>query len=154
MKMTDTGALKPASLLLLRIGTGLLLMLWGGLRLMSPDAGPGLAEKYYSGFMGMQAIQIAFGAAEVLTGLLVVIGLFRRIAYPLQALVLVPGAIVLWRYLVDPMGLYLLDSETSQILFFPSITLAAASLVLIAFRDADRWSLDALMARRRDTAAR
>ncbi|MGH6632105.1 MAG: hypothetical protein ACREB0_01985 [Sphingopyxis sp.] len=147
--MRDTSALKSGSLLLLRVGTGLLLMLWGALRLMSPDAGPGLAEKYYSGFMGMQAIQIAFGAAEALIGLLVVAGLWRRIAYPLQALVLVLGAIVLWRYLLDPMGLYLLEREASQILFFPSITVAAASLVLLAFREADGWSLDALLARRR-----
>jgi uncharacterized membrane protein YphA (DoxX/SURF4 family) len=147
--MIATSALKPGSLLLLRVGTGLLLVLWGGLRVMSPDAGPGLAQKYYSGFMGMPALQIAFGAAEVLIGLLVVAGLFRRIAYPLQALVLVLGAMVLWRYLLDPMGLYLLERETSQILFFPSITVAAASLVLLAFRETDCWSLDALLARRR-----
>lgn len=144
--------LRPGSLLLLRIGTGLLLVLWGGLRLMAPDAGPGLAQKYYSGFMGASALQTAFGAAEVLVGLLVVLGLFRRFVYPLQALVLVPGAIVLWRYLLDPMGLYLLDRETSQILFFPSIAVAAAALVLIAFREDDRWSLDARMARHRARA--
>ena len=66
----------------------------------------------------------------------------------LQALILIPGAIVLWRYLLDPLGLYLLDRESSQILFFPSITIAAATLVLLAFRDEDRWSLDhRLMAR-------
>ncbi len=152
--MTDKNAFKSASLLALRVGTGLLLVLWGGLRLMKPAAGPGLAEKYYSGFMGMQTIQIAFGAAEVLVGLLVVAGLFRRVAYPLQALVLVLGAAVLWRYLLDPMGLYLLDRETSQILFFPSITLAAASLVLLAFRGDDCWSLDVLLSRRRNAVTR
>ncbi|MCY7398142.1 MAG: hypothetical protein LH466_04800 [Sphingomonas bacterium] len=127
-----------------------MLVLWGALRLMKPDAGPGLSEKYYSGFMGMETIQIAFGAAEVLVGLLVILGFFRRVAYALQALVLVLGGAVLWRYLLDPMGLYLLDRETSQILFFPSITVGAASLVLLAFRDADRWSLDVLRSRRRD----
>ncbi len=140
--MGDRIALKSGSLLLLRIGTGLLLVLWGALRIMSPAAGPGLATKYYSGFMGMQTIQIAFGVMEILVGLLVVLGLLRRFAYPLQALILVPGALMLWRYLLDPMGVYLLDRASSQILFFPSITVAAATLVLIAFRDEDRWSLD------------
>lgn len=140
-------AWKPGSLMLLRIGTGLLLIVWGGLRLTTPAAGPGLAQKYYSGFMAAGAVQIAFGTAEILIGLLVVLGLFRRIAYPLQALVLVAGALLLWRYLLDPMGLYLLDRETSQILFFPSITVAAASLVLLAFRDEDRWSIDGHRAR-------
>lgn len=148
--MRESAALKSGSLLLLRIGTGLLLILWGGLRVMSPAAGPGLAEKYYSGFMGMSAIQIAFGTAEILIGLLVVLGLFRRFAYPLQALVLIPGALMLWRYLLDPLGMYLMSREDSQILFFPSITIAAATLVLLAFRDEDRWSLDARLRGPRD----
>jgi uncharacterized membrane protein YphA (DoxX/SURF4 family) len=134
---------KALSLLLLRIGTGLLLVLWGSLRIMSPEAGPGLANKYYGGLLDLQAIQFAFGAAEVAIGALVVLGLFRRIAYLLQALILVPGTLMLWRYLLDPLGQYLLDEESSQILFFPSITVAAATLVLLAFRDEDRLSLDA-----------
>ena len=135
-------SLKPASLLLLRPGTGLLLTLWGGLRVMSPAAGPGLANKYYGGFFDLQSVQIGFGVAEAIIGLLVAVGLFRRVSYLLQALILIPGAIVLWRYLLDPLGLYLLDKESSQILFFPSIAIAAATLVLLAFRDEDRWSLD------------
>lgn len=140
--MIASTTFKAVSLLLLRIGTGLLLVLWGALRVMTPAAGPGLAGKYYGGFLDLQGIQIGFGVAEVVLGLLVVVGLFRRISYALQALILVPGAIMLWRYLLDPLGLYLLDKESSQILFFPSITIAAATLVLLAFRDEDRWSLD------------
>ena len=135
-------SIRPASLLLLRTGTGLLLILWGALRVISPGAGPGLANKYYGGFLDLQSLQIGFGVAEVLIGLLVVLGLFRRVSYLLQALILIPGTIVLWRYLLDPLGLYLLDKDSSQILFFPSITIAAATLVLLAFRDEDRWSLD------------
>ena len=140
---------KAASLLLLRIGTGLLLILWGGLRVISPAAGPGLATKYYGGFLDLQSLQIGFGVAEAVIGLLVVVGLFRRVSYLLQALILVPGALVLWRYLLDPLGMYLLDKESSRILFFPSVTIAAATLVLLAFRDEDRWSLDQLLADRR-----
>ena len=140
--MAMTSNFKPASLLLLRTGTGLLLILWGTLRVISPAAGPGLASKYYGGFLDLQSVQIGFGVVEAIIGLLVVVGLFRRASYVLQALILIPGAIVLWRYLLDPLGLYLLDKDSSQILFFPSITIAAATLVLLAFRDEDRWSLD------------
>ena len=143
----ESSRLRSTSLLLLRVGTGLLLVLWGTLRVMSPAAGPGLANKYYSGLMDVQSLQIAFGAAEIAIGALVVLGLFRRVAYPLQALILVPGALILWRYLLDPMGWYLLDKESSQILFFPSITVAAATLVLIAFRSDDRLSLDESLSR-------
>ncbi len=149
--MSNSSA-KAGSLLLLRIGTGLLLVLWGALRVMSPAAGPGLAAKYYGGFLDLQTLQTGFGVAEVVIGLLVVVGLFRRISYALQAVILVPGALILWRYLLDPMGLYLLDKESSQILFFPSITIAAATLVLLAFRDQDRWSLDQMLADRRTKA--
>ena len=148
----SSASAKAASLLLLRLGTGLLLALWGGLRVMSPVAGPGLATKYYGGFLDLQSLQVGFGVAEVAIGLLVVVGLFRRVSYALQALILVPGAIILWRYLLDPMGLYLLDKESSQILFFPSITIAAATLVLLAFRDDDRWSLDHKLMSRKSKA--
>lgn len=141
--MMDMRTLRPLSLLLLRIGTGLLLVLWGSLRVFSPTAGPGLAGKYYGGFLQIETLQVAFGAAEIAIGLLVVLGLFRRTAYSLQALILIPGALVLWRYLLDPMGMYLMTRETSQILFFPSITVAAACLVLLAFRDDDLYALDA-----------
>ena len=133
---------RPASLLLLRIGTGFLLVLWGSLRVATPNTGPGLAQKYYGGILDVPSVQTAFGAAEVLLGFLVVLGLCRRVVYPAQALILVSGAFALWRYLLDPMGLYLLDKESSQILFFPSITVAAATLVLLAFRSDDQWSLD------------
>lgn len=140
---------KAVSLLLLRVGTGLLLVLWGALRVISPAAGPGLASKYYSGLFGGQALQIAYGTAEIVIGALVVLGLFRRLAYPLQALILVPGALMLWRYLLDPLGIYLLDKESSQILFFPSLAVAAATLVLLAFRDEDTLSVDAARLRMR-----
>lgn len=133
---------KAGSLLLLRVGTGLLLVVWGALRLVSPAAGPGLANKYYGGLLDSPLVQMGFGTAEIVIGLLVVLGLFRRVAYIGQALILVPGALTLWRYLLDPLGLYLLNKETSQILFFPSIAVAAATLVLLAFRDDDRWSID------------
>ena len=150
--MTASTSTRAASLLLLRIGTGLLLVLWGTLRVISPGAGPGLATKYYGGLLDLKNLQVGFGIAEVVIGLMVVAGLFRHVSYTLQALILVPGAVMLWRYLLDPMGLYLLDKESSQILFFPSITIAAATLVLLAFRDDDRWSLDHKLMSRKSKA--
>lgn len=139
--------MKAASLLLLRTGTGLLCMLWGVIRLGEPSVGPMLANKYYGGLASAQALQSAWGATLVLVGALCVLGLFRKLAYPAQALILVGGALAIWKYLVDPLGLWLLSREESQILFFPSVTLAAATLVLIAFRKEDRFSLDALRKR-------
>jgi putative oxidoreductase len=150
MRPFDLPGLKPWALLLLRVGTGLLLVIWGLLRVMMPAAGPGLAERYYSGAFGMQTLQVAYGAAEVAVGLLVVLGLFRRLAYPLLALILIPASLMLWRYLLDPYGMYLLSREDSQILFFPSITVAAATLALLAFGNDDRFALDRLIGRNRN----
>ena len=72
---------------------------------------------------------------------------FRVVVYPLQALVLVGGALAIWKYLLDPLGLYLLTEETRNILFFPSTTVAVASLILIAFREYDALSLDRMFRR-------
>ena len=73
--------------------------------------------------------------------MLVILGIFRQIVYPLQALVLGAGAMAIWKYLLDPLGLYLLTEETRQVLFFPSSTVFAASIILLAFKDYDTLSL-------------
>jgi putative oxidoreductase len=149
MRALNLSSLRPWSLLLLRIGTGLLLVIWGLLRVTMPAAGPGLADRYYSGLFGGQTLQVAYGAVQVTVGVLVVLGLFRRIAYPALAVILVPAALMLWRYLLDPYGMYLLSREDSQILFFPSITVAAATLALLAFGADDKFALDRLFGGRR-----
>lgn len=134
--------MKAVSLLLLRISTGLLLIIWGVVRLGAPDIGKHVSEKYYSGIGNAIAIQTIWGVALLIIGILCVAGLWRRYSYAAQAVVLVTGALAIWKYLLDPLGLYLLTRETSQILFFPSLGMAAATIVLIAFRDDDALSLD------------
>ena len=60
---------------------------------------------------------------------------------------LVGGALAIWKYLLDPLGLYLLTEETRNILFFPSTTVAIATLILIVFREYDTLSLDRVLKR-------
>lgn len=127
----------------LRVSTALLLVVWGLIRVMAPEKGAGVSEKYYSGFGAAEGLQIAWGVALLVIGILVAIGLFRRFSLPAQAVVLVFGSLTIWKYLLDPLGLYLLTSETSNVLFFPSLTMAFASLLLVAMREEDRYSLDA-----------
>lgn len=134
--------MKAASLLFLRVGTGMLLVLWGLIKLSAPDAAIGVSNTYYGGMVSMAALQAPWGAVQVATGTLVMLGLFRRIVYPLQAAMLCVGALAIWKYLLDPFGLYLLSQEDSQILFFPSLCVAAATLVIWAFRADDRLALD------------
>lgn len=141
--------MKSASLAGLRISTGLLLIIWGLIRVGAPDMGAHVSDKYYAGLGAAHAVQVAWGVALLILGFLVVIGLFRRYVLPAQAVVLVTGAFAIWKYLLDPLGLYLLTRETSQVLFFPSLGIAFATLVLIAFRDEDHFAVDALIGRQK-----
>lgn len=139
--------LRTFSLAFLRVSMGLLLMIWGVIRIGAPDAGTGVSTKYYGGIGAATGIQYAWGAALLLIGFLTVIGLLRRFALPAQAVVLCIGALAIAQYLVDPLGMWLLSREDSQVLFFPSLAMAAASLLLVTMREEDRWAVDRLFAR-------
>lgn len=134
--------MKSVTLLLLRLSTGLLLVAWGMVKIGAPNVAAGVSDRYYAGSLSAEALQAPLGIAEVAIGLLVCLGLLRKIAYPLQAAILVLGALAIWKYILDPLGLYLLTEETRQVLFFPSFCVAVASVILIAFKDEDTLALD------------
>lgn len=140
--------MKPVLLLLLRISTGALLIIWGLIKAKAPEAAIGVSDRYYGGLISAEALQAPLGWGQALLGAMVILGLFRAVIYPLQAAVLVAGAVAIWKYLADPLGLYLLNEETRQVLFFPSTTVAVAALILLAFRSDDRLAADRLFARR------
>ena len=140
--------MKSLLLLLLRFTTGALLIIWGLIKVMAPAAAIGVSNKYYGGLISAEALQPILGWAQVALGAFVILGLLRVIVYPLQAVVLVVGAAAIWQYLVDPLGLYLLDQETRQVLFFPSTTVAVASLIMLAFKSDDTIALDSVLLRR------
>ena len=136
--------MKAMSLAFLRVAIGLILVLWGLIKIANPQAGIHVSDKYYLGILSPGALQLPLGVVELIIGILVVLGLFRRFVLPAQAFVLVLGAAAIWRYLLDPLALFLLDAQDRQVLFFPSLGVAAASLVLLAFQAEDRFALDAL----------
>lgn len=146
--------MKAVLLLALRTTTGALLVIWGAIKAFSPDTAIHVSDKYYSGALSAEAFQAPIGGAQIALGALVILGLFRRIVYPAQAAVLVIGAIAIWKYLLDPLGLWLLDTETRNVLFFPSTTVAVASLILLAFREYDTLALDRVLARRKGFVSR
>ncbi|MEP2735899.1 MAG: hypothetical protein ABJP34_06340 [Erythrobacter sp.] len=139
--------LKAISLLIMRVGTGALLVIWGLVRVVA-GKGTGLADKYYAGVGSNETLQMIFGWGEVALGLLILLGLFRKFTLPLSALILVGGALPIWRHFLDPFGQYLHSEEAANLLFFPSLTVAGAALALIAFRDFDRIALDNLFSKK------
>ena len=139
--------LAKIALLIMRIGTGMLLVLWGGVRLLKDGMGPNLANKYYGGVGADGTLQLVFAGFEVALGLLVVLGLLRRFTLPLSAVILVGGVIPIWRHFLDPFGMYL--HQDANLLFFPSLTVAGAALALIALRDLDTLALDRVIGKKR-----
>lgn len=135
-------------LLAMRATTGALLIIWGTIKVMEPTRSIRVSDGLYGKLLSAEALQIPLGAAEIGIGALVVLGLARAIVYPLQALILIVGALALWQYIIDPLGAWLLTPETRQYLFFPSSTIAVASLLLIAFKEFDTLALDRVFRRR------
>jgi len=141
--------LTKISLLIMRIGTGALLVVWGLVR-VAGGMGEGLADKYYGGVGSQATLQLAYGYAEIALGLLVILGLFRKFTLIGSAVILVGGAIPIWRHFLDPFGQYLFaNPDDANILFFPSITVAGAALALIALRSHDTLALDSLFGKKR-----
>lgn len=140
--------MKAFTLLFLRMGTGFLLVLWGLVKAMAPDMSLHVSNTYYHGVLSIQNLQMPLGIAEIILGVLVILGLWRNIVLPVQALVLCIGLIAIWKYILDPFGLYLVPADARRPLFFPSLTVAAAALTQIAFREYDAFALDRVFKRR------
>lgn len=136
--------MKAITLLFLRISTGVVLMLWGIFRIQSPESGAGLGERYgYPGLLSAENMQMGIGVAETALGVAVVLGFLRKLTYPLQMIVLLVGAVLIWKHIVDPFGLFLFSGDDApRRTFFPSLCLFVATLVMIAFKDDDSLSLD------------
>ena len=90
--------------------------------------GAHVSNKYYGGLGQAAAIQMIWGSALVVVGLLCIAGLWRRFSYVAQAIILVTGALSIWKYLLDPLGLYLLSFS----LAFADRRQAARAITLVA----------------------
>lgn len=137
--------MKAISLLLLRISLGLLMLLWGLDKLVHVEHGLRVSEGFYFGLFNSALLLQGFGVVQTALGVLIVLGLLCRFTYP--ALLAITGITLLgvWRSIADPWGWYL---EGGNVLFFPSLIVFAGALVLQAFREEDRFSLDARRAHR------
>lgn len=144
---------RQIALLLLRVTTGALLIWWGLAKILMSGFGSTISDTFYDGTFSYAWLQIGFGGVQALVGALVVLGLFRGVAYLAQLAINGFTAAMVWYALIDPFGWYL-DLERPfphTQLFYPSAIVVAACLVLIAFRDRELLALDRLV--RRGTAA-
>ena len=130
--------MKTKSLLLLRISLGFFLVVWGLDKLVDVKHGIGVSDWLYFGLFSNQLLMQAFGVAEIAVGLLIVLGVARRFTYPILLAITGVTLLGVWKSIIDPWGWWL---EGAEALFYPSIIIFAASLVLWAFQDEDRLVL-------------
>lgn len=131
--------MKAKTLLFLRISLGLLMVIWGIDKLVNVEHGMGVSEALYFGAFSVPALLQGFGVVQIAAGLLICLGLARRLAYPFLIAITGITALGVWKSIVDPWGWVL---EGSNVLFYPSLIILAGSLVLWAFRAEDVVSLD------------
>ena len=136
--------MKRWGLFLLRVTIGWLLVLWGIDKFQDVGHGQLVAETYYFG-IGTQAVLLKiFGAFEILLGALVVLGLWRKGAYPVMFAILLFTTIGVWKSIIDPWGWFL---DGSNVLFYPSAIIVVGALLLWGTIEEDGLALDAVRTR-------
>ncbi len=131
--------MKRWGLCLLRITTGWLLVMWGLDKLFNVEHGQAVAETFYLGIGSQAAVLNVLGVLQIILGALVVLGLWRRRAYPVAFVILLITALGVWKSIIDPWGWFL---DGSQVLFYPSAIIAAGALLLWGTIDEDEMTLD------------
>lgn len=151
-RAANSRASQALSLLLLRIAMAGLLLWWGLARGLQTGVGETVSDTFYGGIFSAPMLMFLFGWLEVAVAVLLAVGLLRAVLLPLQLVINVFVAATVWPYIVDPFWLFSAGEKPMQFghLFYPSIIIAVASWVLIAFLPQDRLALDRL-ARRRST---
>lgn len=133
-------AFRGWSLLVLRVSLGLLMLIWGIDKVVNVEHGMLVSEHFYGGLFSIVSLLVAFGIVQMALGALIVVGWLLRWAYPALIAITAVTLLGVWKSIIDPWGWYL---EGANVLFFPSLIIFAAALVLAAFRELDVYSLDA-----------
>ncbi|MEO6444864.1 MAG: DoxX family membrane protein [Gemmatimonadaceae bacterium] len=131
--------MKRYSLLLLRLSLGGLMVYWGIDKLINVAHGLAVAQKFYGGVETGEALLHVFGMLQVALGAFVMIGLARRVTYPMLLLVTGTTLLAVWQSIVDPFKVVV---EGGNLIFYPSLIIFAGGLVLLAFREEDELSWD------------
>jgi len=127
------------SLLALRVSIALLVLIWGIDKIVDPGHAVRVSDTFYFGVLSLPAILPILGGLQIIVALLAMVGLFRWWVDPVILVINLGSLLGVWRSILDPWGWWM---EGTNALFFPSLTVAAGCLLLIAFRDQESWVLD------------
>lgn len=132
--------MRKNSLLLLRISLGWLMVVWGIDKVNNVTHAVQVSEGFYAGIMTSPGALHAFGVAQTLIGVLIVMGFLRRFTYPFLLAVTAVTLLAVWKSILDPWGFVL---EGGNLVFYSSAVIFAGALVLFAFLADDTVALDA-----------
>jgi putative oxidoreductase len=131
--------MKTLTLAFLRVSVGLLVLYWGLDKIVDVQHAVAISDRFYLGAFSHPALLAGWGVVQTAVGALMVVGLLRRWVYPVVILINGVSLLAVWRSIVDPWGWVL---EGTNVLFFPSLIIFAASLLLWAFREEEGYVLD------------
>lgn len=142
------------SLFLLRFTTGFLLI-WVGLnKIVTAKAPFQIGRNFELDATTSALLGYASGGAQLLIGVLCVVGLWRRYALPLQAIIHGFTAASVWWAIIDPYRWYISGVDRivfNSHVFYPTIITFAACVLLVLFRRQDTIALDSLLNRARNS---
>lgn len=118
---------------LLRVSVGLLVLWWGIDKIVNVEHALAVSDRFYLGLFSSGLLLQAWGVLQSAAAVLYIAGRARRWVYPLILIMNTVSMLGVWSSIVDPWGFVL---EGTNVLFFPSLTIFAASL-LIWLRDMD-----------------
>lgn len=127
------------ALLFLRVSLGWLMVVWGVDKLTDPAHGQAVAESFYLGFGSGGTFLTVAGVFQVLVGVATVLGLFRRLTWPVLAVVNGITMLAVWKSIIDPWGFFL---EGGNLVFYSSAVIFAAILVGWSSLEEDSLALD------------
>lgn len=136
--------MRAFSLMLLRVTLGGLMVWWGLDKLVNIEHAIRVSSSFYLGLFDAPTILKGFGVVQIAMGAMVIIGLMRRQTYLLMLAITTVNVFAVGKSILDPWGWIF---EGTNALFYPSVTIFAANLVIMAFQDEDTISLDAKLAR-------
>ena len=131
--------MKTATLLFLRVSVALLVLIWGIDKIVNVDHAIRVSNTFYFGLLSSPSLVPILGVAQCIVAILGLIGLYRSIIDPIIAMINLGSLIGVRMSIIDPWGWFIEETNT---LFFPSLTVFAACLLLIAFRSDESLVLD------------
>ena len=132
--------MRSVSLLLLRASVALLVLIWGIDKVLDIQHAINVSNRFYLGILSFPGLVPILGVAQCVLAILALVGLYRWIVDPVITLINLGTLLSVRASIIDPWGWYL---EGTNHLFFPSLTVFAGCLMLLAFRKEETLVLDA-----------